>query len=67
MDSLFGRKKGRPRQGSVTGDLSERSVPYDRLPSSPRAPVPVANTTQGIRSQISAPITNPTLTGLTLD
>lgn len=62
MDSLFGRKKGRPRQGSVTGDLSERSVPYDRLPSSPRAPVPVANTTQGIRSQISAPITNPTLT-----
>ncbi|KAF8212513.1 hypothetical protein K438DRAFT_1663494 [Mycena galopus ATCC 62051] len=57
MDSLFGRKrltKPQPRQPSLT-DLADRSVPYDRLPSSPRSPNRPTNF-------ISAPITNPTLT-----
>ncbi|KAG5221513.1 armadillo-type protein [Salix suchowensis] len=52
MDSLFGR--------------SSCFRPYDKLAPSPRAPVPVGSTSQGLRGSgvgmISAPITNPTLT-----
>jgi cytokinesis protein len=67
MDSLFGRKKARPRQSSVSvagSDLNERSVPYDKLAPPPRSPIPVGTVSQGLRgtSFISAPITNPTLT-----
>jgi cytokinesis protein len=58
MDSIFGRKKPknnereRARQvSSASTELSERSVPYDKLGPAGRAPIP-----------ISAPITNPTLT-----
>jgi len=67
MDSLFGRKKNRPRQfsGSIQG-LDERSVPYHKLGPAPRTPIPVGTTNQGLRGAttnvISAPITNPTLT-----
>jgi cytokinesis protein len=63
MDSLWGRKKSRGRQSSIS-DLNEVSVPYDRLAPSPRSPVPVGTVSQGLRnpSFISAPITNPTLT-----
>lgn len=55
MDTIFGRKKGRPRQPSVTStqDLSERSVPYDKLAPPPPSPLPRG---------ISAPNTNPSLT-----
>lgn len=65
---IFGFKKSRPRQSSVSNsDLSERSVPYDRLAPSPRTPIPIGTLSQGVRgsaigSVISAPITNPTLT-----
>lgn len=68
MDSLFGRKKSRPRQSSVSGqDLNERSIPYDKLAPPPRSPIPVGTVSQGLRggagaNYISAPITNPTLT-----
>ena len=65
METIFGRKKGRTRQSSVSGqDLNDRSVPYDKLGPSPRSPVPVNTVSQGLRgtSHISAPITNPTLT-----
>lgn len=63
MDSLFGRKKGRPRQSSLSTqqDLSDRSIPYDKLGPPPRSPLPVATMSQGFRG-ISAPNTNPTLT-----
>ncbi|TFY54779.1 hypothetical protein EVG20_g9572, partial [Dentipellis fragilis] len=61
MDSIFGRKKSRPRQSSIS--IQElRSVPYDRVP--PGSPVPVGASNQAFRpslSSISAPITNPTL------
>lgn len=61
MDTLFGRKRSRPRQSSVSGqDLSERSVPYDKLAMPSRSPVPVATFNQGIRG-ISAPSSNPAL------
>ena len=57
MDTIFGRKKSRPRQSSVSGqDL--RSVPYDSVPAGP--PIPVSRST--ISGNISAPVTNPTLT-----
>lgn len=67
MDSFFGRRKGRSRQSSVTGqDLGVRSVPYDKLGPSTKSPVPAATVSQGFRnstaSNISAPMTNPTLT-----
>lgn len=65
MDTFFGRKKSRPRQSSLSGrDLSEHSVPYDKLAPAPRAPMPVGTVSQGLRgnSTISAPLTNPTLT-----
>jgi cytokinesis protein len=65
MDTFFGRKKSRPRQSSLSGrDLSEHSVPYDKLAPAPRAPMPVGTVSQGLRgtSVISAPLTNPTLT-----
>lgn len=62
MDTLFGRKRPRPRQSSVSGqDLGERSIPYDKLALPPRSPVPVATVNQGFRG-ISAPSTNPALT-----
>ena len=54
MDTLFGRKKARPRQSSLSG----QSVPYDRVPPGP--PIPVSR--QAGTAHISAPITNPTLT-----
>jgi cytokinesis protein len=64
MDSIFGRKKARPRQSSLSGqDLNERSVPYDKLAPPPRSPIPVATVNQGLRG-ISAPNTNPALTTL---
>ncbi|KAH8980829.1 armadillo-type protein [Lactarius hatsudake] len=57
MDTLFGRKKSRQRQSSISGqDL--RSVPYDRVLPGP--PIAVARPTAA--ASISAPTTNPTLT-----
>ncbi|KAL5511448.1 hypothetical protein ACEPAH_4664 [Sanghuangporus vaninii] len=63
MDTLFGRKK--PRQRQTSTDLSERSVPYDKLGPASKSPIPVGTISHGLRtsaSQISAPVTNPTLT-----
>lgn len=63
MDTFFGRKKPRARQASA--DLSERSVPYDKLGPASKSPIPVGTISHGLRasaSQISAPATNPTLT-----
>ena len=55
MDSIFGRKKTRPRQSSVSvQDLNERSVPYDKLLSPSRSPVPVGTINQGLKG-ISVP------------
>ncbi|KAH8108490.1 hypothetical protein DFH11DRAFT_1096304 [Phellopilus nigrolimitatus] len=67
MDTIFGRKKPRPRQTSASTDLSERSVPYDKLGPATKSPIPVGTVSQGLRtsaasSSISAPMTNPTLT-----
>jgi cytokinesis protein len=68
MESLFGKKKNRPRQSSVSvnQELNERSVPYHKLGPPQRSPVPVSSASQGIRgnstAMISAPMTNPTLT-----
>jgi cytokinesis protein len=68
MDIVFGRKKGRPRQSSVTArDLSEHSIPYDKLAPASLVPMPVGTVSQGLRGTqsipvISAPLTNPTLT-----
>ena len=57
MSTLFGRRKTRPRQSSVSGqDL--RSVPYESVPAGP--PIPVSRS--AMSGNISAPITNPTLT-----
>jgi cytokinesis protein len=57
MDTIFGRKKSRLRQSSLPSqDL--HSVPYDSV--TPGPPVPVSR--QAVVSNISAPITNPTLT-----
>lgn len=62
MDSIFGRKKARPRQSSSSGqDLNERSVPYDKLSAPPRSPIPFNTLNQGVKG-ISAPNTNPALT-----
>ncbi len=62
MSTLFGRKKARPRQSSVSGqDLNERSVPYDKLSTPARSPVAVGTFSQGLKG-ISAPNTNPDLT-----
>ena len=62
MDTIFGRKKSRQRQSSLSQqDLGERSIPYDQLPAALRSPIPVATINQGIRG-ISAPNTNPSLT-----
>lgn len=62
MDSLFGRKKARPRQSSVSlQDLNERSVPYDKLSAPSRSPMTVGTINQGLKG-ISAPNTNPALT-----
>ena len=64
MDSLFGRKKARPRQSSVSvQDLNERSVPYDKLSTPSRSPIPVGTINQGLKG-ISAPnITTLTTSG----
>ena len=57
MDTLFGRKKSRLRQSSLSSqDL--HSVPYESVSAGP--PVPVNR--PSVTSTISAPITNPTLT-----
>lgn len=62
MDSLFGRKKARPRQSSVSvQDLNERSVPYDKLSTPSRSPITVGTINQGLKG-ISAPNINPALT-----
>jgi cytokinesis protein len=62
MDSIFGLRKPRQRQPSLSGhDLGERSVPYDQLAAPIRSPIPVSTPTQGLRG-ISAPHTNPSLT-----
>ncbi len=54
MDTIFGRKKSRLRQSSLSGqDL--HSIPYDSV--TPGPPVSVSR-----QANISAPITNPTLT-----
>jgi cytokinesis protein len=67
MDSLFGRKKARPRQSSVSvQDLNERSVPYDKLSTS-HSPVPVGTINQGLLKGISVPnITTLTTSGTEL-
>jgi len=65
MESIFGRRKPRPRQSSITeSDLGGRSIPYDRLAPSAKSPLPVSpvSSSFGRASGISAPITNPTLT-----
>ena len=51
MDSIFGRKKTRPRQSSISvQDLNERSVPYDKLLPPSRSPITV-----GTSSRVSSP------------
>ncbi|KAH7921499.1 hypothetical protein BV22DRAFT_1096436, partial [Leucogyrophana mollusca] len=73
METFFGRKKARPRQFSASGqDLSDHSVPYDKLGPPSRPPMPVGTVSQGLRgtpsaSSISAPLTNPTLTSYGTD
>lgn len=67
MNSFLTRKKNRPRQSSVsTASELGASKPYEDLAPSPRTPIHVGTTSQGLRNQfpsvISAPITNPTLT-----
>jgi cytokinesis protein len=65
MESIFGRKKPRPRQSSITeSDLGGRSIPYDRLAPSLKSSIPVSPVSPSFSrtSGISAPITNPTLT-----
>ncbi|KAJ3529522.1 hypothetical protein NMY22_g8966 [Coprinellus aureogranulatus] len=68
MDISLFRKKGRPRQSSGSGQDLGGSIPYDKVATSPRSPVPVATISQGLRG-ISAPNTNPGLTpeGTTLN
>lgn len=62
MDTIFGRRKTRQRQSSLSAqDLSERSVPYDQLAAPARSPIPVPTLNQAFRG-ISAPNTNPSLT-----
>jgi cytokinesis protein len=62
MDTIFGRKKTRQRQSSLSAqDIGERSIPYDQLPAPIRSPIPVATINQGFKG-ISAPNTNPSLT-----
>src|ERR1700761_9397267 len=58
MDTLFGRKKSRQRQSSISGSQDLRSVPYDRVLPGP----PVTVSRASVPSNISAPTTNPTLT-----
>lgn len=66
METIFGKRRSRPRQSSVNAqNLEELSVPYDRtLPA--RSPIPVGTVSQVLRSSaspsISAPFTNPSLT-----
>ncbi|KAG9318370.1 armadillo-type protein [Chiua virens] len=67
MDTFFNRKKQRPRNSSLSGQDLADSVPYDKLPSLTRSPIPVSTVSQVLRggpttSVISAPLTNPTLT-----
>jgi len=62
MDSIFGRRKQKQRQSSLS-DLNDVSVPYDKVAPSSRSPLPVGTVSQGLRGGplISAPTTNPTL------
>lgn len=67
MASFLTRKKNRPRQSSAsTASELGASKPYEELAPSPRTPIHIGTTSQGLRnavpSVISAPITNPTLT-----
>lgn len=65
MDSIFGRRRPRTRQSSITeSDLGGRSIPYDRLAPGTKSPMPVSpvSSSFGRANGISAPITNPTLT-----
>jgi cytokinesis protein len=65
MDSIFGRKKANRARGvslSNDSELDERAIPYDRLTSSGRPPIPVSPNGRPTASMISAPMTNPTLT-----
>lgn len=65
MDSIFGRKKAnRNRVTSLSNDpeLDERAIPYDKLTSFGRPPIPVSPSGRPTASMISAPMTNPTLT-----
>lgn len=67
MDSLFRRKeKHRTRQSSQSS-TDVGGVPYDKLSQSGKSPIPVATLGPNLRQSagnvnISAPITNPTLT-----
>jgi cytokinesis protein len=64
MSTLFGLRKSRLRQSSVSGqDLTERSVPYDMTIAS-RSPIAIGTLSQG-NPGISAPNTNPALTSVT--
>ena len=68
MDSLFGRKKARPRQSSVSvQDLNERSVPYDKLSTPSRSPVPVGTINQGLKGISSPNISMLTTSGTDLN
>ena len=67
MTNFLTRKKNRPRQSSVsTASELGASKPYEELAPSPREPIHVGTTSQGLRgsvpSVISAPNTNPALT-----
>lgn len=66
MDSFFSKKRTRPRQPSVSQDLVDSAVPYNKLAPPQRSPLQAGNMSQGIRGPaapvISAPMTNPTLT-----
>ena len=67
MNTFLTRKKNRPRQSSVsTASELGASKPYEEVAPSPRTPIHVGTTSQGLRSPfpgvISAPISNPTLT-----
>jgi cytokinesis protein len=57
MDTIFGRRKSRPRQSSMSAQ-ELRSLPYDKVLPGP--PIPVGR--PAAISNISAPVTNPTLT-----
>ena len=60
---LFSKRLKKPRPTQTGLDMT--SVPYDQTAPPLRSPVPVATVSQGLRQvaqNISAPVTNPTLT-----